>query len=209
MRSSGSLRHLYDDSGNALSSARGRNSQVSASTARLRAKLSRAGATSPPCRPKMTATETWRIRHAKLRRLAHSRPGADRDHERDRARHRSTGARNRRAHHRSPRCSSRSSRTFPGREVMVITLDIPPGGGSAPHRHPGHHVFGYVLEGSYKLKLDQGDGENPDQGPDVLRGAGPVARRLRQCQRDRARQGARRHRGRERQAGHRAGEAVA
>ena len=45
----------------------------------------------------------------------------------------------------------------PGREVMMITLDIPPGGGSAPHRHPGHHVFGYVLEGSYKLKLDQGD----------------------------------------------------
>src|SRR3979409_395038 len=45
----------------------------------------------------------------------------------------------------------------PGREVMGITLDIPPGGGSAPHRHPGHHVFGYVLEGSYKLKLDQGD----------------------------------------------------
>ena len=45
----------------------------------------------------------------------------------------------------------------PGREVMVITLDIPPGGGSAPHRHPGHHMFGYVLEGSYKLKLDQGD----------------------------------------------------
>jgi quercetin dioxygenase-like cupin family protein len=45
----------------------------------------------------------------------------------------------------------------PGREVMVITLDIPPGGGSAPHRHPGHHVFGYVLEGSYKLKLDQGE----------------------------------------------------
>jgi quercetin dioxygenase-like cupin family protein len=45
----------------------------------------------------------------------------------------------------------------PGREVTMITLDIPPGGGSAPHRHPGHHVFGYVLEGSYKLKLDQGD----------------------------------------------------
>jgi quercetin dioxygenase-like cupin family protein len=43
---------------------------------------------------------------------------------------------------------------IPGREVMVITLDIPPGAGSAPHRHP---VFGYVLEGSYKLKLDQGD----------------------------------------------------
>ena len=46
---------------------------------------------------------------------------------------------------------------LPGREVVMVTLDIPPGGGSAPHRHPGHHVFGYVLEGSYKLKLDQGD----------------------------------------------------
>jgi quercetin dioxygenase-like cupin family protein len=44
----------------------------------------------------------------------------------------------------------------PGREVIVITLDIPPGGGSPPHRHPGHHVFGYVLEGSYKIKVDQG-----------------------------------------------------
>jgi len=45
---------------------------------------------------------------------------------------------------------------FPGREVIMVTLDIPPGGGSAPHRHPGHHIFGYVLEGTYKLKLDQG-----------------------------------------------------
>jgi quercetin dioxygenase-like cupin family protein len=45
---------------------------------------------------------------------------------------------------------------LPGREVIVITLDIPPGAGSPPHRHPGHHVFGYVLEGSYKIKLDQG-----------------------------------------------------
>jgi len=45
---------------------------------------------------------------------------------------------------------------FPGHEVMLITLDIPPGGGSAAHRHPGHHVFGYVLEGTYKIKLDDG-----------------------------------------------------
>jgi len=44
----------------------------------------------------------------------------------------------------------------PGREVMMITLDIPPGGGSQPHRHPGHHNFGYVLEGGYKIKLDNG-----------------------------------------------------
>ena len=45
----------------------------------------------------------------------------------------------------------------PGREALVITLDIPPGGGSAAHRHPGHHIFGYVLEGTYRIKLDQGE----------------------------------------------------
>ena len=43
-----------------------------------------------------------------------------------------------------------------GREVMMLTLDIPPGGGSPPHRHPGAHNFGYVLEGAYKIKLDNG-----------------------------------------------------
>jgi quercetin dioxygenase-like cupin family protein len=45
---------------------------------------------------------------------------------------------------------------FPGHEVTMITLDIPPGVGSPPHRHPGHHTFGYVLEGTYKIKLDNG-----------------------------------------------------
>jgi quercetin dioxygenase-like cupin family protein len=43
-----------------------------------------------------------------------------------------------------------------GREVMMITLDIAPGGGSPPHRHPGAHNFGYVLEGAYRIKLDDG-----------------------------------------------------
>jgi quercetin dioxygenase-like cupin family protein len=45
---------------------------------------------------------------------------------------------------------------IPGREVVMITLDIPPGGSSVAHRHPGHHVFGYVLEGSYRIKIDDG-----------------------------------------------------
>jgi quercetin dioxygenase-like cupin family protein len=45
---------------------------------------------------------------------------------------------------------------YPGHEVTMITLDIPPGDGSLPHRHPGHHTFGYVLEGAYKIKLDNG-----------------------------------------------------
>ena len=45
---------------------------------------------------------------------------------------------------------------YPGHEVTMITLDIPPGGGSGAHRHPGHHTFGYVLEGAYKIKVDSG-----------------------------------------------------
>ena len=45
---------------------------------------------------------------------------------------------------------------LPGHEVTILTLDIPPGVSSPAHRHPGHHVFGYVLEGSYKIKIDQG-----------------------------------------------------
>ena len=44
----------------------------------------------------------------------------------------------------------------PGREVIMITLDIPPGGGSPAHRHPGAHNFGYVLEGAYRIKVDDG-----------------------------------------------------
>jgi quercetin dioxygenase-like cupin family protein len=45
---------------------------------------------------------------------------------------------------------------YPAHEVIMLTIDIPPGGGSAAHRHPGHHVFGYVLEGNYKFKVGDG-----------------------------------------------------
>ena len=26
----------------------------------------------------------------------------------------------------------------------------------SPHRHPGSHTFGYVLEGTYEVKIDDG-----------------------------------------------------
>jgi quercetin dioxygenase-like cupin family protein len=45
---------------------------------------------------------------------------------------------------------------FPGHEVTMTTLDIPPGGGSLPHRHPTTHNFGYVLEGAYRIQVDNG-----------------------------------------------------
>ena len=43
---------------------------------------------------------------------------------------------------------------LPGREVRITLLERGPGAASPPHRHPGHHVFGYVIEGSYEFGLD-------------------------------------------------------
>jgi quercetin dioxygenase-like cupin family protein len=44
---------------------------------------------------------------------------------------------------------------LPGREVRMSVLDRAPGASSPPHRHPGHHVFGYVLEGTYEFAIDR------------------------------------------------------
>src|SRR5262245_38405174 len=45
---------------------------------------------------------------------------------------------------------------LPGREVRMTLLDREPGNASLPHRHPGHHTFGYVVEGNYELGIDGG-----------------------------------------------------
>ena len=42
------------------------------------------------------------------------------------------------------------------REMRISVTERDPGNGSAPHRHPGHHTFGYVLEGTYEVKIDDG-----------------------------------------------------
>src|SRR5436305_1780169 len=42
------------------------------------------------------------------------------------------------------------------REMQVRVTERDPGNGSAAHRHPGHHTFGYVLEGTYEVKVDNG-----------------------------------------------------
>jgi quercetin dioxygenase-like cupin family protein len=47
---------------------------------------------------------------------------------------------------------------LPGREVRMTLLDRAPGASSPPHRHPGHHTFGYVIEGSYEFGIN---GEPP------------------------------------------------
>ena len=45
---------------------------------------------------------------------------------------------------------------LPGREVRMTLLDRGPGNTSPPHRHPGHHTFGYVVEGTYELGVNGG-----------------------------------------------------
>ncbi len=43
-----------------------------------------------------------------------------------------------------------------GRVVSISETERAPGTGSTPHRHPGSHNFGYVLEGIYEVQIDDG-----------------------------------------------------
>src|SRR5262249_47622472 len=40
-----------------------------------------------------------------------------------------------------------------GREVRMSLIERAPEFASPPHRHPGHHTFGYVLEGTYEFAI--------------------------------------------------------
>ena len=50
-----------------------------------------------------------------------------------------------------------------GRVVTVRRTERDPGNGSGPHRHPGSHTIGYVLEGTYEVEV--GDGPLQKLGP--------------------------------------------
>src|SRR5262249_7888010 len=75
---------------------------------------------------------------------------------------------------------------LPGREVRITALDLMPGHASPPHRHPNHHVFGYIVAGTYEWKIDDGavktfkPGEAVSEPPGVLhavsRNASPTDR---------------------------------
>lgn len=45
---------------------------------------------------------------------------------------------------------------LPGREMRMTLLDREPGNASPMHRHPGHHTFGYVIQGTYELGVGGG-----------------------------------------------------
>jgi quercetin dioxygenase-like cupin family protein len=40
-----------------------------------------------------------------------------------------------------------------GKEAVMVTVEYPPGGSSAPHRHNAH-VFVYVLSGTLRMQVD-------------------------------------------------------
>src|ERR1700748_3352226 len=43
-----------------------------------------------------------------------------------------------------------------GRRLTVRLTARDPGNGSPAHRHPGSYTVGYILEGTYEVKIDEG-----------------------------------------------------
>jgi quercetin dioxygenase-like cupin family protein len=66
---------------------------------------------------------------------------------------------------------------IPGKEVLAITVDYPPGGADPIHRHDAH-AFVYVLEGSIVMGVKGGKevtlkaGETFYEGPDDIHTVG-------------------------------------
>jgi quercetin dioxygenase-like cupin family protein len=66
---------------------------------------------------------------------------------------------------------SKDLRENPGKEVLTITVEHPPGGSSPVHRHNAHAIV-YVLEGSVVMQLKGGKqvtltpGQTFYEGPD-------------------------------------------
>jgi quercetin dioxygenase-like cupin family protein len=72
-----------------------------------------------------------------------------------------------------------------GRRLTVRLTERNPGNGCAAHRHPGSHTVGYILEGSYEVKINDGPVQTLKSG-NLLRAAKRIARHLAQCQRSTA-----------------------
>jgi quercetin dioxygenase-like cupin family protein len=68
---------------------------------------------------------------------------------------------------------SRDLAAAPGKEVVMLTVDYPPGGSSGPHRHNAQ-TFVYVLEGSVVMQVKGepsqtlGPGQTFYEGPDDI-----------------------------------------
>ena len=69
---------------------------------------------------------------------------------------------------------------FPGKEVLMITVEYPPGSADPIHRHNAH-AFVYVLEGSIIMQVKGGKevtvtpGQTFYEGPDDIHIVGKIA----------------------------------
>jgi len=61
----------------------------------------------------------------------------------------------------------------PGRELLMITVEHPPGGSNAIHRHDAHAIV-YVLEGSVVMQLKGGQQVTLTPGQTFYEGPGDV-----------------------------------
>jgi quercetin dioxygenase-like cupin family protein len=73
----------------------------------------------------------------------------------------------------------------PGPDVVVITVDYPPGGTTPPHEHPGY-TYAYVLEGTVVSQLDDQPPQTFFRGTDVVRAAPSASHGVKERQHDRA-----------------------
>ena len=55
---------------------------------------------------------------------------------------------------------------IPGKEVLMITVEYPPGGSDPVHRHDAHG-FIYVLEGAVVMQVEGGTASDARAGADV------------------------------------------
>jgi quercetin dioxygenase-like cupin family protein len=62
---------------------------------------------------------------------------------------------------------------LPGKEALMITVDYPPGGKDAAHRHNAH-TFVYVLEGSVVMQVKGGKPVTLTPGQTFYEGPGDV-----------------------------------
>ena len=62
---------------------------------------------------------------------------------------------------------------YPGKEVLMITVEHEPGGSSAIHRHNAH-AFVYILEGSVVMQLKGGEQVTLTPGQTFYEGPGDV-----------------------------------
>jgi quercetin dioxygenase-like cupin family protein len=57
----------------------------------------------------------------------------------------------------SPTAFNNPIPNIPGKSIMALVVDYPPGGGTPPHRHaPSAFITGYVLEGAVRSQVDNG-----------------------------------------------------